>query len=67
MVLGSGMEQLVENSKSLIPVRIKEFISISDIGNKDSDVANISMAIQKGKYDGTKESFDKYTDEIYKK
>lgn len=37
-----------------------ELYTISRIDDVMSDVAQISMAIQKGKYDGTKEAFDKF-------
>ncbi len=61
IVANPGMKKLVEDSKSITPVKIIEVTLISDINDKDTDIANISMAIQKGKYDGTQESFDKHT------
>ncbi len=56
-----GSELLVGDTESKTPVRISAIKETFDDAGYLSDVANISMAIQKGKYDGSKESFDKYT------
>ncbi len=60
-VIVPGSELLVGDTKSKTPVRISVIKEAFDAAGHPSDVANLSMAIQKGKYDGSKESYDKYT------
>lgn len=59
-----GAELLVEGCESLTPVKTVIYEQVFGIKGTESDVPNISMAIQKGKYDGTQESFDKHTGRI---
>ena len=59
--VGLDAELLVEKCESVIPVKSVVVEQIRGIRGNGSDIPNISMAIQKGKYDGTQESFDKWT------
>lgn len=61
IVSSYGTELLVEGCESVIPVRTIVYEQVFGARGNESDVPNISMAIQKGKYDGTQESFDKHT------
>ena len=61
IAVGSGTELLVEDCGSAIPVKTMVYEQIFGTGGTESDIPNISMAIQKGKYDGTQKAFDKHT------
>lgn len=61
VVSGFGTQLLVEDCKSITPVRTLVYEQIQGSRGNETDVPNLSMAIQKGKYDGTQESFDKHT------
>lgn len=56
-----AFETLVKNCESAFPVKVAFHNCVCGVTDKDSDVANLSMAIQKRKYDGSNESFDKHT------
>lgn len=60
-VLNPDAELLVENCSSKTPVKTVEFQHVGGAARYESDVANLSMSIQKRQYDGTQESFDKHT------
>lgn len=62
MVSRFGTQLLVDDCKSITPVRTTVYEQIYGSKGNESDIPNLSMAIQKGKYDGTQESFDKYTE-----
>jgi len=61
VVSGFGTQLLVDGCESITPVRTMVYEQIQGSRGNESDVPNLSMAIQKGKYDGTQESFDKHT------
>ena len=61
VVFTNGAELLVEGCESPYPVKTVVYEQNYGWRGNESDVANISMAIQKGKYDGTMASFEKHT------
>lgn len=61
IVVNPEFETLVEDGASKFPVKIATHTTICGITDKESDVANLSMAIQKRKYDGSNDSFNKHT------
>ncbi len=61
LIMDQRTKLLIEDCKSKIPVRYVYLDQISDVKGRYSDVSNISMAIQKGKYDGTVENYKNHT------
>lgn len=61
IVISKMAENLIEGCISQFPVKVMINWQVRGIHGKETNVQNISVAIQKGKYDGTKESFNKHT------
>ena len=56
-----SLKLLITDCQSQTPVKVLIQEDIVGLDGRSADVANLSMAMQKRKYDGTEEAYEKYT------